>query len=40
MSCQKDKPHRKAKPGDFRCKDCGAVSKRKKKLCNPKKVKD
>jgi hypothetical protein len=40
MSCQRDKPIRKAKPGDFRCKDCGAVAKKKKKLCNPKKVKD
>jgi hypothetical protein len=40
MSCQKGKPIRKAKPGDFRCKDCGAVAKQKKKLCNPKKVKD
>jgi hypothetical protein len=39
MSCQKGKPIRKAKPGDFRCKDCGVVSAKKKKLCQPKKVK-
>jgi len=39
MSCSKDKPRRKAKPGDFRCKDCGVVAKKKTNLCNPKKVK-
>jgi hypothetical protein len=40
MSCQRGKPIRKAKPGEFRCKDCGVVAKKKKKLCSPKKVKD
>jgi hypothetical protein len=40
MSCQRDKPRRKAKPGYFRCKDCGAVAKKKKILCSPKKIKD
>jgi hypothetical protein len=39
MSCQKGKPIREAKPGDFRCKECGFVSAKKKKLCKPKKVK-
>jgi len=39
MSCQKGKPVRKAKPGEFRCKECGVVDKRRKKLCHPKKVK-
>jgi hypothetical protein len=39
VSCQKGKPIRKAKPGDFRCKECGFVSASKKKLCEPKKVK-
>ena len=39
MSCSKDKPIRKAKPGEFRCKDCGVVAKKKKNLCSPKKVK-
>jgi hypothetical protein len=40
MSCQKGKPIRTAKPGDYRCKECGVVSKKKKKLCWPKKVKE
>jgi hypothetical protein len=40
MSCSKDKPIRKAKPGEFRCKECGVVAKKKKNLCNPKKVKE
>ena len=39
VGCQKGKPIRKAKPGDFRCKECGFVSAKKKKLCEPKKVK-
>ena len=39
MSCQRGKPIREAKPGDYRCKDCGFVSAKKKKLCKPKKVK-
>ena len=39
VSCQKGKPIRKAKPGDFRCKECGFVSAKKSKLCEPKKVK-
>jgi hypothetical protein len=39
MSCQKGKPIRKAKPGDYRCKECGFVTAKKKKLCKPKKVK-
>jgi hypothetical protein len=39
VNCQKGKPIRKAKPGDFRCKECGFVSAKKKKLCEPKRVK-
>jgi hypothetical protein len=39
MTCQKGKPIRKAKPGDYRCKDCGFVTSKKKKICKPKKVK-
>jgi hypothetical protein len=39
MSCQFGKPNRKPKAGDFQCKECGAVAKKKKKLCSPKKVK-
>ena len=40
MSCQKGKPIRKANAGDYRCKECGVVSSKKKKLCSPKKVKE
>lgn len=39
VSCQKGKPIRKAKPGDWRCKECGFVTSKKKKICEPKKVK-
>jgi hypothetical protein len=39
MGCLKDEPRRDPKPGDFRCKDCGAVAAKKKLLCRPKKVK-
>jgi hypothetical protein len=39
MGCLKGTPIRKAKPGDFRCKDCGVVAAKKKNLCKPKKVK-
>ena len=39
MSCLKGKKEAKEKPGNFCCKECGAVSKRKKRLCNPKKIK-
>jgi hypothetical protein len=39
MGCLKGKPIRPAKPGDFRCKKCGAVAAKKKRLCKPKKVK-
>ncbi len=27
------------KPGRYRCKDCGAVVKKKKEVCEPKKTK-
>jgi hypothetical protein len=39
VSCQKGKPIRKAKLGDYRCRECGFVSSKKKKLCEPQKVK-
>jgi len=39
MSCRKDKPKIKPKPGRYLCKDCGAVGKKKKEVCEPKKVK-
>jgi hypothetical protein len=42
MSCQKGESKVKPKPGRYRCKDCGAVVKKKKKkaLCEPKKIKN
>ncbi len=39
MGCKKDKAKRKPKPGDLSCKECGAVSDKKKNLCKPKKPK-
>lgn len=38
--CLKGKSTAKAKPGNFICKRCGAVSAKKGKLCDPKKIKD
>ena len=39
MGCLRGKRKREPKPGDYRCKDCGVVAAKKKKLCKPKKVK-
>jgi hypothetical protein len=40
MSCdKKKKTNAKAKPGNYQCKDCGAVVKKKKSICDPKKIK-
>ena len=39
MSCRKGKPKEKPKLGRYRCKDCGAVVKKKRDVCEPKKVK-
>ena len=39
MGCLKGSPIRKARPGDFRCKERGVVAAKKKDLCEPKKVK-
>ena len=39
MGCHFGKSNRKPKLGDFRCKECGAVAAKKKRLCKPKKVK-
>ena len=39
MSCRKGKPKEKPKLGRYRCKDCGAVVKKKSDVCEPKKVK-
>ena len=40
MSCLKGKSESKAKAGNFVCKKCKAVSKKKDHLCKPKKIKD
>jgi len=37
MSCLKGKSEAKEKPGRFKCKKCGAVSKKKSRLCKPEK---
>ena len=42
MSCKKGESKVKPKPGRYQCKECGAVVKKKKKkkdLCEPKKIK-
>jgi len=39
MSCRKKKSKTKRKPGRFECSDCGAVVKKKKDVCDPKKLK-
>jgi hypothetical protein len=41
MGCKKprNKPVPKAKPGRFKCDDCGAVVKKKDQACSPKKIK-
>ena len=40
MGCKKDESTAKPKPGRYRCKECGAVAKKKKNdLCEPKKIK-
>jgi hypothetical protein len=40
MSCLKGKTGDKEKPGRFKCKKCGVVSKKEKHLCQPKKIKE
>ena len=39
MGCLKGYKKAKVKPGSFRCKNCGAVAKNKKRLCKPKRIK-
>ncbi len=39
MSCLKGKSEAKRKPGRYACAKCGAVTKKKKHLCKPKKIK-
>ncbi len=38
--CLKGKAEAKPKKGAYTCKSCGAVSKDKDHLCEPKKIKD
>ncbi|VGO13248.1 hypothetical protein PDESU_01804 [Pontiella desulfatans] len=40
MGCKKDKPNKKNKDGKFECSKCGAVVKKKDKVCKPKKLKE
>jgi hypothetical protein len=40
MDCRKGESEHKAKVGRYRCKQCGAVSKKKSHVCKPKKIKD
>jgi hypothetical protein len=40
MSCDKQKKtDSKPKAGRYECKNCGAVVKKKKRVCDPKKIK-
>jgi hypothetical protein len=39
MGCKKGESKVKAKVGRYRCVDCGAVAKKKGKVCDPKKIK-
>ncbi|GEM_PF-2495125 len=35
----KDARKKELKPGHYKCKECGAISKHKGKLCKPKEIK-
>jgi hypothetical protein len=37
--CLKGKKEAKTRPGNFRCKNCCAVTKKKGRLCKAKKIK-
>ncbi len=39
MGCLGGDSEHKAKPGRYRCKKCGGVSKKKGHVCKPKKIK-
>ena len=39
MGCLKGKSEAKEKPGNYRCKKCGAVTDKKKHACKPRKIK-
>ena len=38
MKCKEGKSTAKLKPGHYQCKDCGAVVKKKKEVCEAKKI--
>ena len=40
MACKKGKSKDKRKPGLYECKKCGAVVKKKDKVCDAKKIKE
>lgn len=40
MGCLKGKSKAKSKPGHYECKKCGAVAKKKGKVCKPSKIKE
>ena len=37
--CLEGKKEAKPKPGRYTCRNCGAVSKKKGRICEPKKIK-
>ena len=39
MPCSRDKKKKEPKKGRYLCKNCGQVRKKKRKLCEPRKVK-
>ena len=39
VACLKGRKEAKKQKGNFRCKNCGAVTRKKKRLCKPKKIK-
>ena len=39
LMCLKGKSEDKSEKGNYKCKKCGAVSRKKKHLCKPKKIK-
>ena len=39
MPCSRDKKRKKPKKGGYVCKECGQARKKKRMLCEPRKVK-
>lgn len=40
MGCKKGESKHERKPGMYECKKCGAVAKKKDKVCKAKKIKE